>query len=48
MYEVGDVHPSGVKDGKIAVVREVRTGDAARKMGFGVVIVVEECDATAN
>jgi serine/threonine protein kinase len=45
MYEVGDVQPSGVKDGKIAVVREVRTGKAANDMGFGVVIVVEEFEA---
>jgi|SRR5215472_4694521 len=48
MYEPGDVHPTGVKNGRIAVVREVRTGDAAKRMGFGVVIVVEERDATAN
>jgi hypothetical protein len=48
MHEPGDVHPSCIKIGKIAVVREVRTGDAAKKMGFGAVIVVEERDATAN
>jgi hypothetical protein len=48
MHEPEDVHPSGPKNGKIAIVREVITGDAARRMGFDVAIVLEERDATAN
>lgn len=47
-YEPGDVHPSGPKNGKIAIVRDVITGDAARQKGFGVAIVLEERDATSN
>jgi len=47
MYEPGDVHPSGPKNGSIAIVREVITGDAARRK-VGVAIVQEERDATSN
>ena len=48
MYEPGDVHPSGVKNAKIAIIREVFAGGTAKKMGYGVAIAIEECDATAN
>ncbi len=48
MYEPNDVHPSGPKDGKMAIIREVRTGNAAKEKGFAVVIVIEEVDAAAN
>jgi hypothetical protein len=48
VFEPGDVYPGGSKNGKHAIVRHVIGGESAKKVGLGIMIVVEEVTVPAG
>jgi hypothetical protein len=46
VYEVGDALRGGPRNGKEAMVEQIITGDAAQRMGFGLVFVLRERDVS--
>ena len=46
MFEVGDVYPGGIRDGKHFDIKAVVTGEFARKAGCDVMIIGKERDVS--
>ena len=46
MFEVGDVYPGGIRDGKHFDIKAVVTGEMARAAGCGVMIIGQERDVS--